>query len=164
MIIYHITFYTIIPPILSYPDIYSSEVVQTRFIFSSKYSYIMSKMIGIRQRYMAVLKKFTQNNRQHCSTKFGKKPKIATFRCFKTMLKLSFRLLEIWNFSGRWLNRLRTKFKFQEYQKLCFLEPLFYDRLSWYHSVGKHDCGFYTFYTIIILYNGSWLERKPQPL
>ena len=90
MIIYHITFYTIIPPILSYPDIYSSEVVQTRFIFSSKYSYIMSKMIGIRHRYVAVFKKFTQNNRQHCSTKFGKKPKIATFRCFKNHVKIEF--------------------------------------------------------------------------
>ena len=92
-----------------------------RFILSSKHSkHSMSKMTGIRNSYMEVFKKVAQKTRQHCSTKFGKKPKITIFRCLKNYVKIK---LEIWNFAGCLeVDQIDCKksFKFQEYREVGF--------------------------------------------
>ena len=52
----------------------------------------MSKMTGIRNSYVEVFKKFAQNTCQHCYTTFGKKLKIAIFRCLKNHVKIEFQI------------------------------------------------------------------------
>ena len=99
-------------------------------------------MTGIKNSNVEVFKKLAQNSRQHCYTKLGKKPKIAIFRCLKNHVKIE---LEIWNFAGRLdLDQIDRKksFKFQEYREVGFLEPLFYDRLSWsiYIDICTYRC------------------------
>jgi len=110
---------------------YDSPKVVKRAYFKFKHSNSISKMKRIRNSYVEDFKKIAQNTRQHCYTKLGKKPKIAIFRCLKNHVKIE---LEIWNFAGRLdLGQIDCKksFKFQEHREVGFLEPLFYNRLSW---------------------------------
>ena len=91
----------------------------------------MSKMTGIKNSNVEVFKKFVQNSRQHCYTKLGKKPKIAIFRCLKNHVEIE---LEIWNFAGQLdvhQTDCKKSFMLQDDREVGFLEPLFYNRLSW---------------------------------
>ena len=70
--IYYLPPFTIYPHLLLYPLNYFSGIKThrksfRRFIFSSKHSHLMSKMTGIKNSYVEILKKFALNTR-HAST------------------------------------------------------------------------------------------------
>ena len=95
--IYYLPPFTInhhLPPLLLYPFYYFSGIKThrksfRRFIFSSKHSHLMSKMTGIRNSYVEILRNLRKILASTVIRNSVKNPKSPYSGALKTMLKLS---------------------------------------------------------------------------